>query len=47
MIGFFSDKLGKTVIEKLTGENASRAYMKGVVTDSQYIEANKPADENG
>ncbi|XP_057307138.1 uncharacterized protein LOC130645231 [Hydractinia symbiolongicarpus] len=46
VIGFFSDKLGKTVIEKLTGENASRAYMKGVVTNSQYIEANKPADEN-
>ena len=47
IIGFFTDKLGKTVILKLTSKNMCDAFLKGVVTECQFLEANKPEDEAG
>ena len=47
VVGFLPSKnLGnKQVIRKLTFENASQAILKGVITRSQYLEAQKPSED--
>lgn len=46
VIGFLPNKnsTNKQVVAKLTFENASFAILKGVITRSQYLEAQKPPD---
>ena len=47
VIGFTADDTGQTVLFKLTLENAHEAYLKGVVTKSQWIEAKVPPSDKG
>ena len=47
VIGFTTDDTGQTVLFKLTLENAHEAYLKGVVTRSQWIEAKVPQSDKG
>ena len=49
VVGFLPDEAnnGKYMITKLNSKNSSGAILKGVITRSQYFEAQKPVDDNG